>query len=211
MVSLAAVFGFLVALLPLVLTPGASFTLVSARGLNGDHRGAAATIAGTGFGILTHAALAGAGLAMLVMQSAQLYAAVRLLGAAYLVGLGIHLLLRSRTPTGSPGSVASGGAAHTSVASALTTAYLANVLNIKAAAVYLSLAPQFLPADRVGVATVLTLGAAHVALMAAWLGLWAAGLRVAHRRIDPRRWRRRLDRAGGVVLVALGMRTAVTR
>ena len=69
MVSLAAVFGFLVAPLPLVLTPGASFTLVSARGLNGDHRGAAATIAGTGFGILTHAALAGAGLAMLVMQS----------------------------------------------------------------------------------------------------------------------------------------------
>lgn len=56
-----ALLGFAAAVLPLVVTPGASFTLVTARGLAGDRRGAVATIAGTGLGIVTHAVLAGWG------------------------------------------------------------------------------------------------------------------------------------------------------
>ena len=65
--------GFLLALTPLVMTPGASFKLVSAKGVSGDRRGAFQIVLGTGLGILTHAVLAGLGLAALVMQSAQAY------------------------------------------------------------------------------------------------------------------------------------------
>lgn len=47
--------GFLLAVTPLVMTPGASFTLVSAKGVSSDRRGAFQIILGTGLGILTHA------------------------------------------------------------------------------------------------------------------------------------------------------------
>lgn len=95
MISLAAVLGFALAVLPLVVTPGASFTLVSARSVAGDHRGAWLTILGTACGIAVHAVLAGVGLAVIVMRSAQLYQWVRLAGAVYLIGLGAWLLWRS--------------------------------------------------------------------------------------------------------------------
>lgn len=55
--------GYGLALLPIVLTPGASFTLVTSRALRSDHRGARHILSGTALGILTHALLAGLGLA----------------------------------------------------------------------------------------------------------------------------------------------------
>ncbi|MDO5676727.1 MAG: hypothetical protein Q4G35_04365 [Propionibacteriaceae bacterium] len=40
MITAAAFLGILIAIIPITVTPGASFTLVSSRGLIGDHRGA---------------------------------------------------------------------------------------------------------------------------------------------------------------------------
>ena len=96
MLPLTALLGFCLAVIPITVTPGASFSLVSARGLAGDHLGAWATILGTGLGIFTHGLLAGLGLAVVVMQSAQLYAAIRLIGAGYLIGLGLMFLWNAR-------------------------------------------------------------------------------------------------------------------
>lgn len=99
MLSTAALLGFCLAVTPLVITPGASFTLVSARGMAGDRRGSWAVITGTAAGVVTHAVLAGVGLAAVVMRSAELYHLLRLVGAAYLIGLGVTLLWRSRGST----------------------------------------------------------------------------------------------------------------
>lgn len=200
--------GFTLALLPIVLTPGASFTLVTARGVAGDRRGASATIVGTGLGILSHACLAGLGLAGLVTQSAEMYQAIRLAGAAYLVGLGLWMVWQGRF-AGPAVSAASKIRPHSSGA-ALGAAYLANVLNVKAAAVYLTLAPQFIPAEQMGVPAMLLLSACHVALMAVWLGVWGSGIVAARRRLDLARWRSRIEQIGGAVLIALGLRAAVT-
>jgi threonine/homoserine/homoserine lactone efflux protein len=61
--------GFFVAVLPVVMTPGASFTLATQRSLAGDRAAGPWVIAGTATGIYTHAALAGLGLSVLVMRS----------------------------------------------------------------------------------------------------------------------------------------------
>lgn len=195
------------AVAPLVVTPGASFTLVSARGLAGDRPGAWATIAGTAAGIVTHAVLAGVGLAVVVMRSAQVYQALRIAGAAYLIGLGLVLLLRGlrgdgADPAGSPSAAGSGAARRA------WQAYVANVLNVKAASVYLTLAPQFVAAEGVGVVSMLWLAGIHVGVMILWLGLWASGLTSLTARLDPRRWVRRIDASGGAVLILLGLRNA---
>ena len=206
MVEYAALMGFAMAVIPLVLTPGASFTLVSARGMLGDRRGAWASIVGTGVGILTHAALAGAGLAAVVMHSAELYRYLRLAGAAYLIGLGLWLWLRSRSSDG-PSSMGDAPVPRSMWVDG-RRAFVANVLNVKAAAVYLTLAPQFLGLADARVGAMLQLGLVHVAVMVLWLGLWATGLTAWSARFDRRAWARWINKTGGAVLVILGIRSA---
>lgn len=208
MLSIAALIGFGIAVTPLVVTPGASFTLVSSRGLVGDRRGAWAVIMGTGLGIFTHGLLAGLGLAAVVMRSAEVYQVLRLVGAIYLVGLGVLLLWRGRRRSDSA-SIEQSRSSSKSVVREVGQAYLANVLNVKAATVYLTLAPQFVPAQLVGVFSMLILAAVHVCVMAAWLGLWSTGLSTISDKFNMADWKRRIDTAGGAILILLGVRTAL--
>src|SRR6266513_366938 len=62
------VLGFALAVLPICLTPGTSFTLVTSRVLARGRRGGALVAAGTACGIVCHATLAGLGLAPRSMQ-----------------------------------------------------------------------------------------------------------------------------------------------
>lgn len=198
--------GFALAVLPMVMTPGASFLLTTTRQLQGDRHGARLTILGTAAGIVTHAVLAGIGLSALVMRSAEAFQVVRLVGAAYLIGLGVLTLRRgigSRRP-------APGDETGQPPGSPLRAAYLANVLNPKAATVYLALAPQFIAAQQVGVGPMVALALVHVALMAGWLELWGVGFASGLRRLDRAALRRWTDRVGGAILVGLGVRTAVS-
>ena len=199
---------FAVAVLPIVVTPGASFTLVTQRSLAGERAAGRWVIAGTATGIYTHATLAALGLSAIVMRSSQVFVAVKLAGAAYLIGLGVMTLWRSR------GGGADPGARRRSLPWAglhpYPQAVLANVLNPKAAAVYLTLAPQFLTARDVGLPSMLALATVHVLIMVVWLGVWSVALSGARRLTQFPGFRTWVNRAGGAVLVALGVRTAVT-
>lgn len=195
---------FGVAVTPLVVTPGASFSLVvssSPRGMGHVLR----AITGTAGGILTHAVLAGVGLSALVMRSAQAYRAVQLLGAVYLVVLGIGLLRSSRRATWFAPTTPRWRLAHGR--GPLVTGYVANVLNPKAAGVYLTLAPQFVSADSVGVTSLLALAAVHVVIMAGWLAVVGLALTLVVRRSATERVLRVVRRTGGALLVVLGLRS----
>ncbi len=187
---LSGLAGFAVALLPIVLTPGASFTLVAAHVMTSE-RVVRKVVAGTALGIVCHAALAAFGLSMLVMRSAELYRLVQLAGAVYLIALGISSL-RATAPAPAPARELSA-----------RTAFLANLLNPKAAAVYLTIAPQFM--NTFAPVTVLAFASLHVALMAAWLVTSGTTLRSLGRRFRLP-WRV-ITGTGGVVLVALGLRS----
>lgn len=199
--------GFFLAVLPVVITPGASFTLVTQRCLAGHRKAGLWIVAGTGTGIYTHATLAGLGLSALVMRSSQIFAVVRLVGAAYLIGLGAATLWRSRRGrTADQARRQLPWAGHHPYPQAV----LANVLNPKAAAVYLTLAPQFLTAREIGVWPLLQLATVHVFTMAAWLALWTFALSGARRIASSPDFRTWVNRAGGSILIALGIRTAVS-
>ena len=210
MLSVAALFAFGVAVTPLVITPGASFTLVSSRGLVGDRRGAWAVIVGTAAGIITHGVLAGLGLAGVVVRSAELYQVLRLVGAMYLIGLGIWLVWRSQLSR-APAEREPVRSDSKSVAQEVGQAYLANVLNVKAATVYLTLAPQFVPMGLIGVTSMLMLALVHVCVMAVWLGLWSTGLAKLSSAFSIASWKRWIDVGGGTILIVLGIRTAAAR
>lgn len=210
-----AVAGFLVALAPITVTPGTSLTLVVSRVAAGGRRQGWWVILGTVTGIYVHATLAAVGLAALVLRSSQAFWIVKLLGAGYLVGLGLWLLwsaTRRRHPTDSttldepatrrPRRLPWRG--HHPYAQGL----LGNVLNPKAAAVYLTLAPQFLDSHRSVLIPMLVLASAHAALHTCWLAGWTVVSGAAARLLRTLRVRRALDRLTGALLVGLGIRAA---
>ncbi|AHH96139.1 LysE family translocator [Kutzneria albida] len=198
-----AAVGFGLAVLPICLTPGASFTLVTQRVAANGRWDGVLVILGTATGLCTHAALAALGLSALVMRSAEAFTVVRLLGAVYLVYLGVSLLWSSRAKA--PRRLPWTG--HGSYLQGL----LGNVLNPKAASVYLTLAPQFLdPAKPIGV-QLAVLAAAHVVVAASWLLVWTFAVSGARTVVGRPGFRRVLDRVTATVLIVLGLRTAAPR
>jgi threonine/homoserine/homoserine lactone efflux protein len=128
-----------VTVLPLIATPGAGLALLIQH-VTGSGRGQALpVILGTVTGLYIHATLAMAGLSALVMHSSVAFSAARLVGAVHLIGLGIWTW-RSATPRAAP--VAHRQRLPRGPDSVYVQALLANVLNPKAAAIYLTLAPS---------------------------------------------------------------------
>ncbi|MEE6260218.1 LysE family translocator [Plantactinospora sonchi] len=228
----AAVAGFLVAVLPLIATPGASLTLLTNRVLPNGPASGLPVILGTATGLYVHAGLAAAGLSAVVMHSSQLFTAVRLAGAAYLVVLGCWLWRtgrddadanpprhhRSAVPAGS-GPVGSrrrsARVLHSAYGQARHSAYgqalLGNVLNPKAASIFLTLVPQFVDARRPVVAQILVLATAQMLLVTAWLLGWTVLLVRAGRMVRSPGFVRASRRVTAAVLVALGIRAAIAR
>ncbi|KAB8162207.1 LysE family translocator [Streptomyces sp. 3MP-14] len=209
----AAAGGFALAVLPLVATPGASLALLVRHVADAGRRRALPVILGTAGGLYVHAAMAMAGLSALVAGSGLAFTALRLLGAAYLIGLALWTWRsarprdeRRRSAAGPPGWWLGGRLASSAWAQSL----LGNVLNPKAAAVYLTLAPQFLDPARPLGRQLLLLASVHALLIASWLGLWTALLTRAGRLLRGPRPRRLLARASAVALLLIGIRSAAT-
>jgi threonine/homoserine/homoserine lactone efflux protein len=232
----AAVVGFAVAVLPICLTPGTSFTLVTGRVLAKGRRSGVLVAAGTACGILCHATLAGIGLAALVMRSSEAFLVVKLVGAGYLVVLGLTTLVKARRATKTAKAPKATKAAKATEGpearearearevepvgggrrlpwvgrSDFVQGLVGNVLNPKAAAVYLTLAPQFVGAGAGVLGQMLVLAGAHVVVAVGWLLCWTVLVGAARGVVRSRWFRSAVGYVTGVVLVALGVRTAVT-
>lgn len=179
-----------------------SFALVTSRVLDGGRSEGFKVAAGTACALYVHATLAAAGLAALVMTSARAFGALRFAGACYLTVLGLASLLRRGRPTRNCLPWAGHGS--------LQQAFLSNVLNPKAAGVFLTLLPQFMDPTRPLAPQIYVLATVQVGMGLVWLtGLTflVAGLGTALRSPS---WRTVMHTSTGVVLVALGVRTAVT-
>ena len=197
---------FAVALIPIVVTPGTSAILTTQYVTLGGRRHGAAVMAGTTTGHYIHATFAAVGLSTLVMASATAFAVVRYVGAAYLLGLGIYLLVSSRfAPTDKPvrGPLPS-------MRQIYGQAVAGNVFNPKAALVYLTLPAQVVGSGHSIVVAAFVLATVHSIMMTSWLTMWTQILNTATQRFSIRRMTRGISRAGGLLLIALGIRTALS-
>ena len=128
---------FLIAALVLAVTPGPSITYVVARTVAGGRSEGLASCIGTGIGGLLHVLAAALGLSLLVAESALAFGLLKYLGAAYLVYLGVRLLLRRDAAFVLPGVKAQGATR------ALREGILVEALNVKTALFFLAFLPQF--------------------------------------------------------------------
>ncbi|MEV2217643.1 LysE family translocator [Streptomyces sp. NPDC050997] len=206
MVHPYAILGFLAAVLPLVATPGASLALLVQYVTDHGRRQALPVILGTVTGLYIHATFALAGLSALVMHSSQAFTAVKVIGAAYLIGLGLWTWRSAMAPARAPARrylpVRSD--------SVYTQALLANLLNPKAASIYLTLVPQFIDADQSFDGQILILATAHALLTTLWLLAWTVLIRRASRVLRKLRFKRTAAKIAAVVFLALGIRTVAT-
>ncbi|MBR7839482.1 LysE family translocator [Actinospica durhamensis] len=218
----AVILAFLAAVFPLVATPGASFSLLIREVTAHGRRRALPVILGTVTGLYVHATLAIAGLSALVMHSSDAFEAVRLAGAAYLIALGVSCLRTGSRPpvdaTQDPNTQDSDTQGPetqgpdprpTGTLVAYRHALLANVLNPKAASIFLTLIPQFLDPHRHLAPQILTLATAQGLLVCTWLACWTAVLAGARRLLSSTHATSIWKRATGCVLVGLGLRSAL--
>src|SRR3954468_16591327 len=121
----------------LAITPGPGMAYVVARTVSGGRSEGLASCLGTGLGGLMHVIAAALGLSLIVAQSAVAFTLVKYLGAAYLVYLGVGLLLRKNEPP-SLDAVAARGARRV-----LLEGVVVEALNVKTALFFLAFLPQF--------------------------------------------------------------------
>jgi len=198
---------FIAASLVLIVTPGQDMLLVMSRSIAQGATAGVATAAGVSVGLVGHTVLATLGLGAILRTSDWLFLALKLVGAAYLVYLGVQLL---RTKGH---DLAISGGTPRSLGRLFFDGALSNVSNPKIAVFYFAFLPQFVRPE-----------ASHPTLSIFVLGLVFAGLTflvkgpvglVAGRlsgwlrsRPGAVAW---LYRVSGAVLLGLGIRLALER
>ncbi len=137
---------FAMAVLVLNATPGVDFVLTVSRTLQGGARAGMAAALGINAGCVVHALAAAFGLAALLVVVPAAFRVVQWCGAAYLVWLGVNLLLQAwrSDGLGRQGDVRSGSITR-SFAADFRAGLLTNVLNPKVALFFLAFLPQFVP------------------------------------------------------------------
>ena len=90
---------FAIAALLLIMVPGPDQALITRNALVGGRRAGVLTMLGGVFGVTVHATAAAAGLSALLLTSATAFTALKIVGAAYLLWLGVQML-RSAIRTG---------------------------------------------------------------------------------------------------------------
>ncbi len=197
---------FLLAAIILAITPGPGIAYVVARTVAGGRSEGLASCSGTGIGGMLHVLAAALGLSVLVAQSAVAFNLVKYVGAAYLIYLGIRLLLRKDQELAVK-PVASQG-----VRRALFEGIVVEALNIKTALFFLAFLPQFVSRGEALAPQLVLLGSICVALntlvdviavFAADRLLQSDAARAARARL--------LTRISGVTMLGLGAYLALAR
>ena len=196
---------FFLAALVLAVTPGPGIAYVVARTAAGGRAEGLASCVGTGLGGMFHISAAALGLSMLLAQSATAFSVVKYIGAAYLLYLGIRLLVSNALAA--PSTVVAGGTRR-----ALLEGILVEALNVKTALFFLAFLPQFLAAGGSPVLQLVVMGTVCVVLNTLVdVGAVLAAARLLRSELDAQRRARVLSKVSGVTLVGLGLYVAAAR
>lgn len=210
-VNPSLVIGFLLLSALLSAVPGPSVVLETGRAITRGRRAAMWIVLGNALGGMMLLALVLAGLGAVVAASAQLFMAIKIAGACYLLLLGVQAL-RSARRSGAEPAVATPAEPGTRSA-AVRQGFLVGVANPKSIVSLMAVLPQFVD-HTLGHVTVQMLiigllgGVVQVAVETVWVT--TAGTLRSWFRSRPRRLQR-LEAAGGVAMIGLAGRLAVQR
>ena len=199
---------FVISGLLLNITPGPDTALVVARSTQMGLRGGVAAAFGVTGGIMVHITAAAIGLSALIAASATAFSVIKYVGAAYLIYIGLRLMLARHAAAADP--------APQSVAplrSVFWQGFFSNALNPKVAIFFLAFLPQFVANDAPSKAltnqnhnSIFSIGATAWSLVIA-----VVTARAASRLKATQRFQRWIDGAIGAMFVALGVKLALVQ
>jgi len=199
---------FLAAGILLNLTPGPDTAYILGRSIAQGREAGIASALGICVGSIFHSCAAALGLSAILATSAVAFAAIKLLGGAYLIFLGIKMLLDRRRQLSLPSNFRR----RTTIA-AFRQGVFTNVLNPKVALFFLAFLPQFIdPASNMKLLAFLALGLTFVTTGTIWCLILAWFASAFSERLRENetigQW---LNRAAGALFIFLGARLATTK
>ncbi|HZQ26888.1 MAG TPA: LysE family translocator [Acidimicrobiales bacterium] len=203
---------FALAALALLAVPGPSVLYIITRSIEQGRRAGLVSVLGIHTGSLVHVAAAAVGVSTVLAASAAAFTTVKLLGAGYLVFIGVRKLLAASRADGAHEGVADDPEPpRVGLRRVYGQGVVVNVLNPKTALFFLAFLPQFTDPGRGPVAAqVVVLGLCFIALGMCSDGTYAlvAGA-LGNRLRNNQRFARRRDQVSGVVYVGLGLTAAL--
>lgn len=199
---------FLAAGILLNLTPGPDTAYILGRSIAQGREAGVASALGICVGSIFHTCAAALGLSAILATSAFAFSAIKILGGAYLVFIGIKMFIDRRGELSLPSNFRRG-----TTAAAFRQGVLTNVLNPKVALFFLAFLPQFIdPASGTKVVAFLFLGLTFVTTGTIWCLILAWFASAFSKRLRTNQtiaqW---LNRTTGALFVFLGVRLATVK
>jgi RhtB (resistance to homoserine/threonine) family protein len=201
---------FVISGLVLNITPGQDTFYIVGRTVAHGRRAGVFAVMGICTGCMIHTVAAAFGLSAILATSATAYHAIKLAGAAYLIYLGVRMVVERTVTAEQPADIDS---ARASTWAVFRGGLLSNVLNPKTALFFLSFLPQFVsPEAESRIVAFLFLGTVFIFNGTLWclVLVWTASS--VRRRINSGRGAQLLmKRATGALFVALGVKLGLSR
>ena len=189
----------------LLIIPGPAVLYIVAQSVEHGRRAGLAAVGGIHVGSTVHVAAATVGLSALLVSSAVAFSAVKLVGAAYLIFLGVQRLIGRGEEGGSP------NAAEPHLGRIFRQGIVVNVLNPKTALFFFAFLPQFVDPAHSAAPQIALLGLLWILVGLCTDGLYALLSGSVGAAVRRRPGFARVQRAvTGIVLIGLGIAAALT-
>jgi len=203
--SLEIYLAYVLASALLVVLPGPTVMLVVANALSRGRPAAMKSVIGVGLGDVTAMVVSFAGLGAVLTASATLFTALKFVGAAYLIWLGIGMWRAKPDPSILTDVQPSTGR------QLIRQAWIVTALNPKGIVFFIAFVPQFMDPTAAALPQFLILGSTFLALAVINAAgyAWVAGSVRRHiTQVSTLRW---INRVGGSVMIGAGLLTAAMR
>ena len=199
---------FLIAITILTLTPGLDTALVIRNTSRSGLKDGCTTSLGICCGLFVHALFSAIGISAILTQSSELFLMIKMIGATYLIWLGLSSL---RALMKTNGSVVLPEQAYQAYSGkrAFREGFLSNVLNPKTAVFYLAFLPQFVNPEGSPLLQSMLMAAIHFVIAMVWQCGLAGALNSAKQLLKSASFMKWMEGVTGVVLVALGIKLFV--
>ncbi|NNN98059.1 LysE family translocator [Vibrio sp. B1-2] len=196
---------FLIAITILTLTPGLDTALVIRNTSRAGFTDGSITSLGICMGLFVHATFSAVGISAILAQSAELFHVVKMIGAAYLIWLGLSSL-KALLKSSQGMQVTAISHSEFTLKRSLREGFLSNVLNPKTAVFYLAFLPQFINPEYSPLLQSLLMAAIHFVIAMCWQCGLAGALSFAKNLLKNASFMKWMEGTTGVVLVALGVK-----
>ncbi len=200
---------YLVAITLLTITPGVDTMLIIRNSARGGWKDGAVSSFGICSGLIIHAGVSALGISVILMQTAWAFSALKLIGACYLIWLGIsnwksvlqkkQLIVKDNLSTGINGF---------NCMRSFKEGFLSNVLNPKAVIFYMAFLPQFINPSKSALTQSLILAGIHFIIAMLWQCFLALSINKLKNWLQQPKVNRVFGGLTGSVMILLGFKLA---